>query len=100
MIDFLTLALPLPQKGIVKGDCRSLSIAAASIVAKVARDRWLIALHSAYPAYDFEHNKGYGTAMHLQALATVGPCSEHRRSFGGVLQARLPLTTHDAECTT
>jgi len=91
LIDFLTLALPLPQKGIVKGDCRSLSIAAASIVAKVARDRWLIALHSSYPAYDFQHNKGYGTAAHLQALARVGPCPEHRRSFGGVLQAPLPL---------
>jgi ribonuclease HII len=91
LIDFLTLALPLPQKGIVKGDCRSLSIAAASIVAKVARDRWLLTLHSDYPAYDFQHNKGYGTAAHLQALATVGPCPEHRRSFGGVLQTPLPL---------
>ncbi len=97
LIDFLTLALPLPQKGIVRGDCRSLSIAAASIVAKVARDRWLIALHGDYPAYDFQHNKGYGTAAHLQALATMGPCPEHRRSFGGVLQTPLPLAAGGAE---
>ena len=91
LIDFLTLEQPVAQKGIVKGDCRSLSIAAASIVAKVWRDRWLTALHGVYPAYDFARNKGYGTAAHLQALATVGPCPEHRRSFRGVLPTASAL---------
>ena len=87
LIDFLTLELPVPQKGIVRGDSCSLSIAAASIVAKVARDQLLTELHATFPAYDFAHNKGYGAAAHLQALATVGPCSEHRLSFRRVLPA-------------
>ncbi len=84
LIDFLTLPLPTPQKGLVHGDSRSLSIAAASIVAKVTRDRWMCARHDAFPAYDFAGNKGYGTAAHLRALAAFGPCIEHRRTFGGV----------------
>lgn len=87
LIDFLTLELPVPQKGIVRGDSSSLSIAAASIVAKVARDQLLTELHATFPAYDFAHNKGYGAAAHLRALAAVGPCSEHRLSFRGVLPA-------------
>lgn len=97
LIDFLTLELPVPQKGIVRGDSCSLSIAAASIVAKVTRDRWLTALHDTFPAYDFAHNKGYGTPAHLRALATVGPCPEHRLSFRRVLPTPQPPATWAAE---
>ncbi len=91
LIDFLTLNLPLPQKGIVKGDRYSLSIAAASIVAKVTRDRLMTELAATYPAYGFERHKGYGTAAHCQALNQFGPCAEHRRSFAPVSQLPLPL---------
>lgn len=91
LIDFLTLDLALPQKGIVKGDTRSLSIAAASIVAKVTRDRWMDELAAVYPEYGFEQHKGYGTAAHRQALDRFGPCAEHRRSFSPVSQLHLPL---------
>jgi ribonuclease HII len=78
------LALPhvsLPQRGLVRGDARSLSIAAASIVAKVERDRLMRALAERYSAYGFERNKGYGTAEHHRALRESGPCPLHRRSF-------------------
>ena len=97
LIDFLTLELPVPQKGIVRGDSCSLSIAAASIVAKVTRDRWLTALHDTFPAYDFAHNKGYGTPAHLRALAAVGPCPEHRLSFRRVLPTPQPPATWAVE---
>lgn len=91
LIDFLTLNLPLPQKGIVRGDSHSLSIAAASIVAKVTRDRWMDELANVFPAYGFEQHKGYATAAHRQALEQFGPCAEHRRSFSPVSQLSLPL---------
>lgn len=90
LIDFLTLDLALPQKGIVKGDCHSLSIAAASIVAKVTRDRLMTELATIYPEYGFAQHKGYGTAAHRQALDWFGPCAEHRRSFAPVSQLTLP----------
>jgi ribonuclease HII len=61
------------------------SIAAASIVAKVYRDRFMAEQHCRYPAYGFDHNKGYGTRRHLEALRHHGPCPLHRRSFRGVL---------------
>jgi ribonuclease HII len=79
------LPLPIPQKGIPRGDQRSLSIAAASIVAKVHRDQLMCAYHALYPAYDFAQNKGYGTARHLEALRRHGPCPLHRLSFRRVL---------------
>ncbi len=69
------------QKAIKGGDCLSLSIAAASVLAKVARDGIMAELHRRHPRYGFDRNKGYGTAEHRQALADHGPCSEHRRSF-------------------
>ncbi len=75
------VGLPLPQRPLVRGDSLSLSIAAASILAKVSRDRWMIALGERYPAYGFAQHKGYGTRQHLTALARLGPCPEHRRSF-------------------
>jgi ribonuclease HII len=71
----------LPQRPIVRGDQLSLSIAAASILAKVSRDRYMIALDERYPDYGFARHKGYGTAEHLAALGRLGPCPEHRRSF-------------------
>ena len=71
------------QRGIIKGDARSASIAAASIVAKVYRDRLMEEYDKKYPGYGFAENKGYGTKVHTDALKTVGPCEIHRRSFIG-----------------
>lgn len=71
----------LPQRAIVRGDRLSLSIAAASILAKVSRDRYMILLDQPYPDYGFARHKGYGTAEHLAALGRLGPMGEHRRSF-------------------
>jgi ribonuclease HII len=78
------LPLRTPQLGIPGGDRKSLSIAAASIVAKVHRDRLMDCYHEMYPAYGFDRNKGYGTAGHREALRRHGPCPLHRRSFAGV----------------
>jgi len=72
------------QKAIPGGDALSLSIAAASVVAKVTRDRLMLELHRRYPEYGFDRNKGYGTPEHLLALTRYGPCPIHRRSFHGV----------------
>ena len=69
---------------VVKGDGRALSIAAASVIAKVTRDRIMTALAAEFPAYGFERHKGYGTALHSQALAKVGPCLHHRKSFAPI----------------
>ena len=84
MIDAMTLDLPCPQVGIIDGDAKSLSIAAASIIAKVARDDVMIALDGQFPAYGFARNKGYGTAAHLRGLSLGGSCPHHRKSFGPV----------------
>ncbi|MBI5244504.1 MAG: ribonuclease HII [Elusimicrobia bacterium] len=77
--------LKLPQRTVVNGDALSLSIASASIVAKVVRDRWMAVLDRRHPGYGFGKHKGYGTAEHLSALRLLGPSVEHRRSFGPVL---------------
>ncbi|MCR4897376.1 MAG: ribonuclease HII [Lachnospiraceae bacterium] len=71
----------IPQVPIIKGDAKSISIGAASIYAKVTRDRMMKELGKQYPAYGFEKNAGYGTAEHISALREFGPCPEHRRSF-------------------
>jgi len=76
-----TIPLDLPQKAIVKGDARSVSIAAASIVAKVSRDRIMEIYHRQFPQYNFLQNKGYGTAEHRRILEEIGMCKIHRRSF-------------------
>lgn len=82
LIDAFQLpTVEIPQKGIVDGDCLCVSIAAASVVAKVARDRLMAALHGEYPDYGFHHNKGYGTPEHYQSLLQNGPCRLHRRTF-------------------
>jgi len=82
LIDAVTgLGLNGREVPIIKGDATSYAIAAASIVAKVTRDRQLIELDKLYPAYGFARNKGYGTAEHIAALKELGPCPAHRRSF-------------------
>ena len=73
--------IPLPQQAIIRGDSHSLSIAAASILAKVTRDRLMVALDSQYPAYGFAQHKGYGTLFHRQAIATYGATAVHRHTF-------------------
>lgn len=82
LIDGLPVkGFPAPQRALVKGDSLSLSIAAASILAKVTRDRLMIDFGREYPHYGFESHKGYGTKQHLVALEQHGPCPLHRRSF-------------------
>ncbi len=81
--------LPCPVRCVVGGDGISLSIAAASVVAKVHRDRLMADLALRWPGYGWEHNAGYGTAQHLEALRRLGPTPHHRRSFGPVAQALL-----------
>ena len=73
----------IPQVPIIKGDAQSVSIAAASIVAKVTRDRLMVKYDEVYPEYQFASNKGYGAAVHIEALKKYGPCPIHRRSFIG-----------------
>ncbi len=75
--------LPQKQVKIIKGDAKSLSIASASIIAKVTRDRYMEFVSDKYPEYDFASNKGYGSAAHIEALKKFGPCEIHRRSFIG-----------------
>jgi ribonuclease HII len=82
---------PWPHDGIVKGDGKSLSIAAASIIAKVTRDRVMHQFAVEFPEYGFERHMGYGTKAHLEALRLHGPCRLHRRSFQPVAQLSLPL---------
>ena len=79
--------LPWPQRAIVRGDQRCASIAAASILAKVTRDAFMVRIDRRYPDYGFRQHKGYATAAHLEALARLGPCPLHRRSFHGVAPA-------------
>ena len=76
--------LPCPAEALVGGDGLEPSIMAASILAKVSRDRHMMTLHGRYPGYGFERNKGYPTAEHLASLTRLGPCAEHRRSFAPV----------------
>lgn len=85
LIDALSLPdLPIPQKAIIHGDAICLSIAAASIVAKVTRDRLIAQEDTVYPGYDFKKHKGYATREHLSSLRRLGPCAIHRRSFAPV----------------
>jgi ribonuclease HII len=82
---------PFPQTAIVDGDCYSLSIAAASVIAKVTRDRMMRDFCAHFPEYCFEQHKGYGTELHLTKLHELGPCPIHRRSFEPVAQPLLAL---------
>ncbi|TWI04925.1 RNase HII [Luteimonas cucumeris] len=91
--------LPCPAEAWIGGDARDRSIMAASILAKVTRDRFMVELHDRHPEYGFDGHKGYSTPTHLAALRTHGPCAQHRRSFAPVrealadppLQALLPV---------
>jgi ribonuclease HII len=89
-------ALPCRCDTIVDGDARSVSIAAASIIAKVTRDRMMIALHDEHPGYGWLTNKGYGTEQHLEALNRLGPCRHHRRSFAPVYHILCPVNHGDS----
>ncbi len=88
--------LDVRAEAIVQGDAKVQAISAASILAKVARDRGLAELHAQYPVYGFDQHKGYGTAQHLEALGRWGPCPAHRRSFAPVAQAALALPVESA----
>ncbi|MDE6276294.1 MAG: ribonuclease HII [Clostridia bacterium] len=81
LIDAVNLDCKYPIEPIIKGDAKSYSIACASIVAKVTRDRYMVEMSKEYPQYDFASNKGYGSAKHIEALKSVGPCPIHRKSF-------------------
>ena len=95
LTDALRLSFPdLPCVAMTKGDQRSLSIAAASIVAKVTRDHHMDDLDALYPQYGFRYHKGYGTALHQRMLQQFGPCPEHRISYAPV-RALLPPVDHE-----
>ena len=81
LIDAVKLDIDIPQTSIIKGDAKSESIAAASIVAKVTRDRMMVELDKEHPEYDFKHNKGYGTKKHIEAIEKYGILKEHRKTF-------------------
>lgn len=81
LIDAVKLNTDIPQTSIIKGDTKSESIAAASIIAKVTRDRMMIELDKIHPEYDFKHNKGYGTKKHIEAIRKYGIIKEHRKTF-------------------
>jgi len=90
LIDALICDLSMPQVGLIDGDALSLSIAAASILAKTERDRMMMDVHHLHGAYGFDRHVGYGTAVHLHALRVHGPCDLHRRTFRGVLPDNGP----------
>ncbi len=86
LIDALRLPnVSIPQEGIIHGDDLSVSIAAASVIAKVTRDRLMVDFNEAFPEYRFHRHKGYGTREHLQKIREYGPCRLHRKTFRGVL---------------
>ena len=92
LIDAVALPdVPLPQENPTKGDARSASIAAASIVAKVVRDEIMIQYHRQWPEYGFNRHKGYGSADHMRLIRELGPCPIHRQSFRGVKNLDLPF---------
>jgi ribonuclease HII len=90
-------SLRFPQTAIVDGDAKSYSIAAASVVAKVTRDRMMMDFDKQFPQYGFAQHKGYGTPQHLAMLSLHGPCAIHRRSFAPVLQPELGLLLGEDE---
>lgn len=84
LIDAMKLDIDIPSMSIIKGDAKSESIAAASIIAKVTRDRMIEAIDIEYPMYDLKNNKGYGTKKHIEAIKKYGPCKYHRYSYSPV----------------
>ena len=81
LIDAVKLDIDIPQTSIIKGDAKSESIAAASIIAKVTRDRMMVELGKLHPEYDFKHNKGYGTKKHIEAIRKYGIIKQHIKTF-------------------
>lgn len=81
LIDAMPLDIDIPTTSIIKGDAKSITIAAASVIAKVTRDKMMYDLDKIYPMYDFAHNKGYGTKKHIEAIKEYGICKYHRLSF-------------------
>ncbi|WP_276208386.1 ribonuclease HII [Virgibacillus halodenitrificans] len=84
LIDAMQIDIPIPQESLIHGDSHSASIAAASIIAKVTRDRWMMKLAESYPDYGFEQHMGYGTKQHIQAIHDYGICIHHRKSFSPI----------------
>ena len=84
LIDAVKLDIDIPSTSIIKGDAKSQSIAAASIVAKVTRDRMMIELDKKHPEYDYKNNKGYGTKKHIDAIYKYGVLKEHRKTFAPI----------------
>lgn len=97
LIDAMKLELNISSTSIIKGDDKSESIAAASIIAKVTRDHMLDEMDKEYPMYDLKNNKGYGTKKHLEALQTYGPCKYHRVSYSPVRNALNEKNTKTIE---
>lgn len=97
LIDAMKLELNISSTSIIKGDAKSESIAAASIIAKVTRDHMLDEMDKEYPMYDLKNNKGYGTKKHLEALQTYGPCKYHRVSYSPVRNALNEKNTKTIE---
>ena len=94
LIDAMPLSVDIPTTSIIKGDFKSITISAASVIAKVTRDRMLDELDKKYPMYDFKDNKGYPTKKHLAAIEEYGIIPEHRKSYGPVrdyLEKQLSL---------
>src|SRR5436189_4791375 len=97
--DLPVIPFPLPQTAIIDGDCISLTIAAASVIAKVTRDRMMRDFCAQFPQYCFGQHKGYGTELHLVKLHEFGPCPIHRRSFEPVAQPLLALELMSCRAT-
>ena len=97
LVDAMQLDLDMPQKSLIRGDARCVSIAAASIIAKVERDRWMRAWDKVYPRYNLASNKGYTTPDHLRALNEHGPTPLHRFSFRPVREAARSCPSAQAE---
>jgi ribonuclease HII len=90
-------SLKFPHTPVVKGDCKSYSIAAASVLAKVTRDRFMVELDSRHPGYGFANHKGYSTPEHLAAIQKLGPCAIHRRSFSPFQPVEMELFNSGAD---
>jgi len=98
LIDGLRIKwLPYAQTALVDGDCKSYSIAAASVLAKVTRDRMMTEFHQQYPGYGFHEHKGYATPQHVAAITALGPCPIHRRSFWPFRPKEVELDLFDPE---
>ena len=97
LIDAMPLELDIPTTSIIKGDAKSLSIAAASVIAKVTRDREMYELDKIYPMYEFKNNKGYGTKKHIEAIEKYGIIKEHRKTYEPVARNKDKINNTKVE---